>query len=124
MLNNRKKNILTIFFSQLIISFLLAGLFYLFSENKDVALSIFLGGLIYCGPSLFANFFMERANNESAQQVVAKAYIGIFYKTIITIALLVYVYQHIPMYVAYFILGYIVSYFVQYIMLYVLHNRN
>lgn len=122
--NNRKRSILIIFFSQLSISLILAGSFYLFSESKDVALSIFLGGLVYCAPSLFANFFMERVSNESAQQIVAKAYLGTLYKTIITIVLLVYVYQHISMSVAYFVLGYIVSYFVQYIMSYVLHNRN
>lgn len=122
--NNRIKSILIIFFSQLIISFILASLFYLFSENKDIALSIFLGGLIYCGPALFAIFFMERVNNESAQQIVAKAYIGMLYKIIITIALVIYVYQHIPISIVYFIIGYLVNYLAQYIMSYVLHYRN
>ncbi len=121
---NRKKNILIIFFSQLVLSLLLAGSFYLLLGNKNIAFSILLGGLVYCGPSLFANFFMERASTESAQQIVAKAYLATLYKTIITIVLLVYVYQHISMSVVYFVTGYLVSYLAQYIMSFVLHYRN
>ena len=121
---NGKKSYLIIFLTQLLITLVLSTAFYFTIENKDIALSVFLGGLVYCGPSLFANFFMERASNKSAQQIVAKAYLGTLYKTIITICLFVYVYQHAHIDIAYFVVGYLVSYLVQYAMSYVLHYRN
>ncbi|MCK5819638.1 MAG: ATP synthase subunit I [Psychromonas sp.] len=111
------KRIFTLFFSQLFILLILASFFYLFAKNENVAFSLFLGGIVYSGPSLLAYFLMGRTTNELPQKIIQKAYFSVFYKIIITIILFIFIYKYIPIAIAFFIVGFLVGYIVQYTLL-------
>lgn len=113
------KRILILFFSQLFILLILTVFFYLFENNEKISLSFFLGGVVYCGPSLFANFMMGREKRNSAQKIIKKAYLSSLYKTIISIILFIYIYKKIAIVLCFFMLGFLVVYFVQYFVQYV-----
>lgn len=111
------KRIFTLFFSQLFILLLLASFFYLFAKNENVAFSLFLGGVVYAGPSFFAYFLMGITTNELPQNIIQKAYLSVLYKIIITIILFVFIYEYIPIIIVFFIVGFLVGYIVQYTLL-------
>ncbi len=115
------KRILILFFSQLLFLLILASFFYLFEKNEKIAFSFFLGGMVSCGPSLFANFIMGKVNSEVVQNIIKKAYLSSLYKTIITILLFIYIYKKIAIVFVFFLLGFFVVYLVQYVMSYFLN---
>ncbi|WP_415231418.1 ATP synthase subunit I [Psychromonas sp.] len=117
------KNVFVIFFGQLI-SLGLFSLFFYYTKDKTTGLSVILGGLVYCVPTLLASLFMSKASNKSAVLVVTKAYIGTLYKLIVSICLFIYVFKNIPINAGVFFTAYTITLATQYVMSCVLHKRN
>ncbi|TEW53217.1 ATP synthase subunit I [Psychromonas sp. RZ22] len=117
------KNLFIIFIVQSIFVGIFALFFYL-TKGETAGMSAVLGGLVYCVPALFASLFMSRASNASATLILAKAYLGTFYKIIISIALFIYVFKNIPITIGVFLTAYAIAFITQYVMSYVLHKRN
>lgn len=117
------KKIFVVFFIQIVFIGLLS-LFFYFMKGNTAGLSVGLGGLVYCVPAVFAGLFMSRANNTSATLILAKAYLGVFYKVIISIALFIYIFKNISISIGMFLTAYTSAFIIQYIMSYVLHKRN
>jgi len=67
---------------------------------------------------------MARAKYASATLILAKAYLGMFYKIIITIILFIYIFKNIDIHSAVFLSAYAVAFITQYIVSYVLYKRN
>lgn len=117
------KKISFLFFSQIIFTALFSLFFYL--NKGDIAgLSAVLGGLVYCVPAALASIFMSRADNASAVLILAKAYLGMFYKIIISIILFIYIFKNIPIIIGIFLTAYAFGFIMQYIMSYVLNKHN
>ena len=117
------KKIILIFFSQIVFVGFFSLFFYITKDNT-AGLSVVLGGLVYCVPAVLASLFMSRADNASAMLIIAKAYLGMLYKTIISIALFIYIFTHVPISIALFLTTYAATFITQYIMSYVLYNRK
>ncbi|AGH79981.1 F0F1 ATP synthase subunit I [Psychromonas sp. CNPT3] len=117
------KKMLLIFFSQLVFIGFFSLFFYLTKDNT-AGLSVVLGGLVYCVPAVLTSLFISRADNASAMLIIAKAYLGMFYKTMISIALFIYIFKHIPISIALFLTAYAATFITQYIMSYVLYDRK
>jgi len=117
------KSLFIIFFAQIVFIGLLA-LFFYYTKGEMAGHSAVLGGLVYCIPALLSGLFMSRASNTSAALVLAKAYLGIIYKVIITICLFVYVFEYIPIIIWVFLTAYFMAFVIQYITSYVLYKHN
>lgn len=117
------KSILLTFLGQMVV----VGLFSLFfyqTKSEVAGLSAILGGLVYSVPTLLANLFMNRVSNTSAMLVLAKAYLGTFYKLIVSICLFIYVFKNIPISIGVFLTAYILAFVTQYALSYILHKSN
>jgi F0F1-type ATP synthase assembly protein I len=121
--DNWLKSSLIIFLSQLVATGLFALSFY-YVKSELFGFSALLGGLVCCGPLLLANAFMGRASNTSAHLVLAKVYIAVIYKMVISICLFVYIFKYMNIEGVAFAVTYVATYVTQYAMSYILHNRN
>ena len=117
------KKISFLFFSQVVFTVLFSLSFY-FIKGDIAGLSAVLGGLVYCVPAALASIFMSRADKVSAVLILAKAYLGMFYKTVMTIVLFIYIFKNVPINIGVFLSAYTVGYVTQYIMSYVLNKHN
>lgn len=117
------KNLFIIFFYQIVFVGLFALFFYL-QKDDAAGESAALGGLVYCVPALLSGLFMARANNASATLILAKAYLGTFYKIIISVILFIYIFKNVDVHLGVFLSAYTVAFVTQYIVSYVLYKRN
>jgi len=121
--DNWLKSSFFIFLGQLLIVGLFSLSFY-YLKSELFGFSALLGGLVCCGPLLLANAFMGKASKTSAHLVLAKVYIGMAYKIIISICLFIYIFKYMDIEIVPFAITYVATYVAQYAMSYILHNRN
>ncbi|MFV0575830.1 MAG: ATP synthase subunit I [Vibrio sp.] len=107
--------------------FIVVGAFSLISwyTQGDVAgQSAIFGGLVYCIPYIAAKFYLDRPGADTAAKVVAKAYISVVYKFVISGALFVYFFKYMDVHIITFFSGYILAFVVQCIMSFGFIKRN
>lgn len=100
------------------------SLISLYAQGEVAGKSAIHGGLVYCIPYIVTSFYLNRPGADTAAKVMAKAYISIIYKFVITGALFVYFFKYTEVHLITFFLGYILALVVQCIMSFGFIKRN
>ncbi|WP_105902956.1 ATP synthase subunit I [Vibrio gangliei] len=107
--------------------FIVIGAFSLISsyvQGEMAANSAIYGGLVYCIPYIVTRLYLDKPGADTAAKVMAKAYISLAYKFVITGALFVYFFKYMEVHLITFFVGYILAFVVQCIMSFGFIKRN
>ncbi|MGV3002858.1 ATP synthase subunit I [Vibrio sp.] len=107
--------------------FIVVGAFSLISlyvQGDMASQSAIFGGLVYCIPYIVTRLYLNKPGADTAVKVMAKAYIGLAYKFVITVALFVYFFKYTEVHLITFFSGYILAFVVQCIMSFGFIKRN
>ncbi|OEF26068.1 ATP synthase subunit I [Vibrio rumoiensis] len=100
------------------------SLISLYVQGEMASQSAIFGGLVYCIPYIVTSLYLNKPGADTAAKVMAKAYISIAYKFVITGALFVYFFKYTEVHLITFFLGYILAFVVQCIMSFGFIKRN
>jgi ATP synthase protein I len=99
--------------------FIIVGAFSLISlyvKGGMASQSAIFGGMMYCVPYIVTSLYLNRPGADTAAKVMARAYLTLAFKFVITSALFVLLFKYMTVNFITLFLGYILAFVVQYIM--------
>ncbi|MBD1576401.1 MULTISPECIES: ATP synthase subunit I [Vibrio] len=105
--------------------FIVVGAFSLISlyvQGEMASQSAIFGGLVCSVPYIVTCLYLNKPGADTAAKVMAKAYVSVIYKFVISGALFVFFFKYTDVHLITFFVGYILAFVVQCIMSLVLSN--